>query len=75
MPATTEENRVKRDMITRIAALALAVVVALGCAPSSQDNETRPPTRDGLFYLNFAEARNVAQAENKMMLVEFWRPN
>jgi len=64
----------KRNAITGIAMLVLAIMAALGCTPTAQETELLPPSRDGMFYLNFAEAKSVALADNKMILLELWRP-
>lgn len=64
----------KRNALTGIAVLVLAIIAALGCTPSAQEAELVPPSRDGMFYLDFAEAKSVARAENKMVMVDFWRP-
>ena len=58
-----------------LALLALAAPVALAvCAKQAAEVQLLPETREGMFYLNFAEAEGVAQAEGKHLLVDFWRP-
>ena len=44
------------------------------CARQSAEVQLLPETREGMFYLNYAEAKDVAQAEGKHLLVDFWRP-
>lgn len=63
-----------RNAMIAVAVLAMAIAAAVSCAPSGQETELLPPTRDGMFYLNFAEAKSAAQAEDKMLMLEMWRP-
>ncbi len=44
------------------------------CARQNAEVQLLPETREGMFYLNYAEAKQVAQAEGKHLLVDFWRP-
>ena len=59
-------------------ALALGLGVALGmaaaCAQKSGEVQLHPETREGMFYLRFAEAQEVARTEGKHLLLDFWRP-
>lgn len=58
-----------RALLVSAAPLALAV-----CAKQNAEVQLLPETREGMFYLNFAEAQGVAQSEGKHLLVDFWRP-
>ena len=58
-----------------LALLVCATPVALAvCAKQNAEVQLLPETREGMFYLNFAEAQGVAQSEGKHLLVDFWRP-
>lgn len=63
-----------RNALIAIAVLVVAIAAAVSCAPPGQETELVAPDRDGMFYLNFAEAKSTAQAENKLLMVEMWRP-
>lgn len=56
------------------AALALALCALASCARPAVETELLPETRDGMFYLDFAEAQTVARAEGKSILLDMWRP-
>jgi hypothetical protein len=55
-------------------ATALALGMGFGCSQQAQEAELTPESREGVFLLSFAEARAAAQTENKMILVDMWRP-
>ena len=55
-------------------ASALALGAAFGCSQQANEVQLMPETREGMILMNFAEAKAAAQAENKMILVDMWRP-
>ena len=54
--------------------LGLALGLAAACAKQQAEVELHPETREGMFYMNYAEAKEVARTEGKQLLVDFWRP-
>ena len=57
-------------------ALTLLGAVAGGLTACSPQGEVQLLTeaREGVFYTNWDEARQVAQRENKHILLDLWRP-
>lgn len=55
-------------------AATLAISAAFGCSQQVQEVQLVPETREGMFLMSFAEAKAAAQTENKMILVDMWRP-
>jgi hypothetical protein len=56
------------------AVLAVTALATWACSRQVNLVQLVPETREGMFYLNFAEAREVAQREDKHILLDFWRP-
>jgi hypothetical protein len=54
--------------------LTFTLCALASCAQPSGDTQLVPETREGIFYLDFAEAQAVAQAEGKAILLDMWRP-
>lgn len=67
-------NSIRPLAVTVLAGWATAAILLSACAQKNAEVQLQPETREGLFYLQFAEAREVAQRENKHLLVDFWRP-
>lgn len=58
-----------------LALLVCAAPAALAvCARQSGEVQLLPESREGMFYMNYAEAQEVAQSQGKHLLVDFWRP-
>lgn len=64
----------KHIALVTLAVLTLGILVVAGCSQPAQETQLLPPDRDGIFYLNFAEAQSVAQANDKLIMLELWRP-
>ena len=52
----------------------LILVLVMGCSVTPGDTQLVPESRDGMFYTAFAEAQREAEASDKYILVEMWRP-
>ena len=56
------------------AVLAFALCALASCGSPAVETQLLPETREGIFYLDFAEAQTVARAEGKSILLDMWRP-
>lgn len=54
--------------------LGLALGLAAACAKQQAEVELHPETREGMFYMRYTEAQEVARTEGKLLFVDFWRP-
>lgn len=63
-----------RALAFALLALAAASALLPACARQNAEVKLVPEKREGQFYMQFADAREAAQKENKMILVDFWRP-
>jgi len=56
------------------ATVAAGLALLVGCVGASGEVELRPDSREGIFYTVYAEAAQEAADQNKLLLIEFWRP-
>jgi hypothetical protein len=61
-------------VLRRAGWLVAACALLLACSRQTGEVQLLPESREGMFYLNFAEAQQVAQSEGKHILLDFWRP-
>jgi hypothetical protein len=62
----------RRPDITVLQILAGAIIFLAGCG--TREVQLLPAARDGIFYTSFAEAVQIARANDKHILLELWRP-
>jgi hypothetical protein len=56
------------------ALFAFAILAIASCGQPKVETELLPETRQGMIYLDFTEAQNVARTEGKSILLDMWRP-
>jgi hypothetical protein len=61
-------------ILNRSLLAALAVGMLSACGKPAGDTRLVPETREGMFYLDFAEAQQAARSEGKAILLDMWRP-
>jgi hypothetical protein len=57
-----------------VAALGVLLMSLGSCGGAGGETELLPPSRDGIFYTVFADACQTAATEEKLILLEMWRP-
>lgn len=56
------------------ATVAAGMALLVGSVGASGEIELRPDSREGMFHTIYAEAAQEAVDQNKLLLIEFWRP-
>ncbi len=56
------------------ATVAAGLALLAGCVGASGEVELRPDSREGMFHTVYADAAQEAVDQNKLLLIEFWRP-
>ena len=59
---------------SKFALVAASLALLAGCVGTSGEVELRPDSREGIFYTVYAEAAQEAADQNKLILIDFWRP-
>lgn len=57
-----------------LAVVAAGLSLLAGCMGASGEVELRPEPREGMFSTVYAEVAKDAADNNKLILMEFWRP-
>lgn len=56
------------------ATVAVGLALLVGSVDASGEVELRPDPREGMFHTVYADAAQEASDQNKLLLIEFWRP-
>ena len=62
------------NIVRILAAIAASLSVLAGCMGAWGEVELRPPSREGMFNTIYAEVAKDAADNDKLILMEFWRP-
>jgi len=57
-----------------LATAAAGLALLVGSVGASGEVELRPDPREGMFHTVYADAVQEAADQNKLLLIEFWRP-
>ena len=60
--------------IQRLSVVLVLVLAALAASGCGGEVELRPPARDGIFYLDLAQAQKAAAEGDQYLLLDMWRP-
>ena len=58
----------------RFPVVAIGLAALLAACTGGTETQLVPLSRDGMFYTAFAEAQQLATGQDKLILLEFWRP-